>query len=94
MINDQPLTTIRSNYSLDSLHHVGEIYQTWKYDFGPFLAILVQLTTNRHSAIAGPWAWTLDPENAGLWTDIAIQKHQKIYHFGLVCLRPKDFGFK
>ncbi len=30
---------------------------------------------NRHSGIAGPWTWTLDPENAGLWTDIAIQKH-------------------
>ena len=38
-----------------------------------------------HSGIAGPWAWILDPENAGLWTDIAIQKHKKISHFGLVC---------
>ncbi len=31
-----------------------------------------------HSWIAGPWAWTLDPENAGLWTNISIQKHKKI----------------
>ncbi len=46
-----------------------------------------------HSGIAGPWAWTLDPENAGLLTDISIQKHKKIYHFGLVCLRSTDFGF-
>ncbi len=40
-----------------------------------------------HSGIAGPWAWTLDLENAGLWNDISIQKHKKIYHFGLVCFQ-------
>ncbi len=47
-------------------------------------------TVKGHSGIAGPWAWTLDPENTGLWTDITIQKHKK----NISLWTPKFLGAK
>ncbi len=52
----------------------------------------------RHFGIAGPWAWTLDPEmldSGPIFRPKNIQNLvHYIYHFGLVCFRPKNFGFK
>ena len=63
-------------------HHV-KISATATEEVSVLLQISEYNSFFQHSGIAGPWAWTLDSENAGLWTDIAIQKHKKIYRFGL-----------
>ncbi len=54
---------------------------------------------NGHFGITGPLAWTWDPEmldSEPRFPEISAQKTHKmsynLYHFGPVCLTPKDCG--